>query len=322
MLTVFDPIHCDVSSLGGPHGGAVTDTIAQEIDMRTGLVRREWHSLDHVPMADSYSSATHASPEWPFDYFHLNSVDQLPDGTTLISGRNTSALYVLRTATGQVLTRIGGRHSDVRLSPGAATAYQHDATLQPDGTITIFDNGADPKVHSQSRGLVVQVDAVHGTDTLRTQLIHPSPLLAGSQGNVQMLANGNLFVGWGSRGFFTEFSPSGVVLFDAYMHGSYQSYRAYRFPWTGAPAAGPSLVAAPAHGGGPITLAVSWNGDNRTAQWRILEGPSPQQLVPLTTIPRSGFETTTTIAAPAPFLAVQALDAGGAVLATSATIRG
>ncbi len=50
LLTVFDPIDCNLSFLGGPRGGAVTDSIFQEIDLRTGLVRREWNSLDHVAL--------------------------------------------------------------------------------------------------------------------------------------------------------------------------------------------------------------------------------------------------------------------------------
>ena len=57
VMTVFDPIDCDLSAVGGPADGAVTDAIFQELDLRTGLVRREWTSLDHVPLSDSYSSA-------------------------------------------------------------------------------------------------------------------------------------------------------------------------------------------------------------------------------------------------------------------------
>ena len=153
LLSVFDPIDCNLSALGGPTGGAVTDSIFQEIDLKTGLVRREWDSLDHVALGDSYSSALSSSTVWPFDYFHLNSIDQEPDRTTLISARNTSALYELDTLTGQVLSEIGGKRSSVKLSPGAATAYQHDATVLESGVISVFDNGAVPKVHSQSRGL-------------------------------------------------------------------------------------------------------------------------------------------------------------------------
>jgi hypothetical protein len=323
LLTVFDPIDCDLSSRGGRSGAAVTDAIMQELDVGTGLVRREWHSLDHVALGDSYSSGRNASTQWPFDYFHLNSIDQLPNGRTLISARNTSALYELDTASGRILTRIGGRHSDVHLRPGAATAYQHDAKVLPNGTISIFDNGAVPKVHSQTRGLIVSVDPLAKTDSVLAQIVHPTPpLSSASQGNLQSLANGDLFMGWGSQPYFSEYSAAGKLLFDAHMHGSYQSYRAYRFAWTGAPVAPPAVAAAPASGATPATVYASWNGDTRTASWKVLGGPSASALSPVASAPRTGFETAIALPARQPFVAVQALDAGGAVLGTSKTIGG
>jgi hypothetical protein len=335
LLTVLHPIACDLSAVGGPAVGALTDSIFQELDLPTGLVRREWHSVDHVALADSYSSPTSASSRWPFDYFHLNSIDQLAGApasapTTLISARNTSALYELDTLTGQVRTVIGGRHSSVKLASGAATAYQHDATAQTNGTITLFDNGAVPTVHPQSRALVVAVNPQARTDTVVAQYEHPAPLSAGSQGNVQALANGDLVVGWGSAPYVSEFSATGQLLFDAHMHGSYQSYRSYRFSWSGAPSEPPAVaaVAAPAAGGSagagaaPVTVYASWNGDTRTASWRVLAGPSAQQLAPVAGAARTGFETAISTPGPAPFLAVQALDASGAVLGTSRTIPG
>ncbi|HEV2944883.1 MAG TPA: arylsulfotransferase family protein [Solirubrobacteraceae bacterium] len=326
VMTVFDPIDCDLSAMGGPRGGAVTDSIFQEIDLRTGLVRREWHSLDHVPLSDSYSPAHTTSTEWPFDFFHINSVDQLAGERTLISARNTSALYELNTLTGQVLLRVGGKHSDVTLARGSATAYQHDATVLENGTISMFDNGADPKVHSQSRGLVVAINAQAKTDTVVAQYEHPSALSSGSQGNIQQLANGDVFVGWGSRPYFSEFSATGALLLDGHMHGSYQSYRTYRFPWTATPAGPPAIAAgtpsAGAGGRGPVTVYASWNGATTVVSWRVLAGPSPQQLAPVTTAARAGFETAIPTPGPAPYVAVQALDASGAVLGTSPTIKG
>jgi Arylsulfotransferase (ASST) len=321
LLTAFAPIDCNLSSVGGPSGGAVTDSIFQEIDLRTGLVRREWHSLDHVSLADSYSSPVDTSTQWPFDFFHLNSIDQLSNGRTLISARNTWALYELNTQTGQVLTRIGGRHSSFKLSGGAATAFQHDATVLANGTISMFDNGAVPRVHPQSRGMVVQINPQAKTDTLLSQYEHPGALSSGSQGNVQLLENGDVFLGWGSEPYFSEFSAGGALLFDAHMRGSYQSYRAYRFPWTGAPTEAPAIAAAgPA--GGAVTVYASWNGDTRTASWRVLAGPSPQQLTPVAAAARSGFQTAIATPGPAKDVAVQALDASGAVLGTSHTIAG
>jgi hypothetical protein len=81
LMTVFNPIHCNLTGIRGPQDGAVSDSVFQEIDLRTRLVRREWHSLDHVGLSDSYSTPYGATTEWPFDYFHINSVDQEPGGT-------------------------------------------------------------------------------------------------------------------------------------------------------------------------------------------------------------------------------------------------
>lgn len=321
LLTVFDPIACNLSSLGGPSGGAVTDSLFQEIDLRTGLVRREWTSLDHVALSESFSPATTANTIWPFDYFHLNSIDQQAGGTTLISARNTSALYELNTLTGQVLTRIGGKDSSVKLSAGAATAYQHDATALANGTISVFDNGGVPKVHAQSRGLILAVNAQAKTDSVVAEYDHPSPpLAAGSQGNVQALQDGDVFIGWGAEPYFSEFSAGGQLLYDAHWHGSYQSYRSYRFAWTGTPSEPPAVAATTA--GGQMTVYASWNGDTRTASWRVLAGASAQQLTLVASAARSGFETA--IAAPVAegYVAVQALGAGGEVLGTSRTIAG
>lgn len=323
LLTVFNPIACNLSAVGGPSGAAVTDSIFQEIDMKTGLVRKEWASLNYVAMADSYSTATGSSMAWPFDYFHMNSIDPLANGRTLISARNTSTLYELNTATGQVLTHIGGRHSSFKLAAGADTAFQHDATVLPSGVISVFDNGGVPKVHPQSRALILSVNAAAKTDTVVAEYEHANPtLLSGSQGNVQSLEDGNVFVGWGAEPYFSEYTAGGQLLYDAHMHGSYQAYRAYRFPWTGTPTEPPAIAASTASVGKPVTVYASWNGDTRTASWQVLAGPSPQQLAPVASAPRSGFETAITTPAAEAYVAVQALDASGAVLGTSRTITG
>ncbi len=320
LLTVFDPIDCNLSSLGGPSGGAVTDSSFQEIDLKTGLVRREWNSLDHVALGDSYSAPTSASTIWPFDYFHLNSIDQLANGRTLLSARNTSALYELDTLSGQVLANIGGKRTSVKQTAGAATAYQHDASALSNGTISVFDNGGVPKVHAQSRGLVLAVNTQAKTDTVVAEYDHPTPLAAGSQGDIQILEDGNVFIGWGAAPYFSEFSAGGQLLYDAHMHGSYQSYRAYRFPWTGAPSEAPAIAATKT--GSQITVYASWNGDTRTATWQVLAGPSAAQLTAVASSARSGFETAIVTPVAEGYVAVQALGAAGEVLGTSHTIPG
>ncbi len=172
LVTVYDAVRCDVSALGGPHAGAVADTLFQEIDLATGLVRREWHFLDHVPMSSSHYSGRTATLAAPFDPFHINSVVVEHDGSFLVDARNTWAAYDVDPHTGQVRWQLGGKHSSFKLGPGVATAWQHDAREQPDGAITFFDNGADPRVHPASRAIEVALDPAHRTATLVRSYLH------------------------------------------------------------------------------------------------------------------------------------------------------
>ncbi len=102
LITVYDGIECNLSAVGGPARGAVADTLMQELDLATGLVRYEWHSLDHVPLSDTYVSPRPGSLKEPFDFFHINSIDAMHDGSLLIDARNTWAAYDVDARTGRV----------------------------------------------------------------------------------------------------------------------------------------------------------------------------------------------------------------------------
>jgi hypothetical protein len=321
LLTVFDPIRCNLSSVGGPSNAAVTDSLFQEIDLKTHLVRREWHPLDHIALSQSYASPTGSSSEWPFDYFHLNSIAVRHDGSLLISARNTSALYELSPSTGQVIAQIGGKHGSEKLGSGAATAYQHDAEELPDGDFSVFDNGAVPKVHPQSRGLILSVDPATKTDTVVDQYVHSGPLSAASQGNVQNLENGNMFIGWGAEPYFSEYTATGALVFDAHLPAKTESYRTYRFPWSATPTGSPSIAAA-AGAHATTNVYASWNGATDIAGWNVLAGPSSAQLATVASAARAGFETSISVAGKPAYVLVQALDAAGNVLGSSHAIKG
>jgi len=76
-------------------------------------------------------------------------------------------------------------------------------------------------------------------DTLITSFrglpVGPEGLSAASQGNAQLLRDGDLFVGWGIQPYFSEFSPSGKLIFNAELPAGVNTYRAYRLPWNPAP---------------------------------------------------------------------------------------
>jgi len=319
LITAYDPILCNLSSVGGPAYGGITDSVFQEIDVKTGLVMFEWTSIDHVALSESYEPANRSTTAYPYDFFHLNSMSVDRDGSLLISSRNTWTVYKLAAASGQILWRLGGRHSNFKMGPGTGTAWQHDPRELPNGSISEFDNGDSPKAHDQSRGIVVSLNQPAGTATLATRLTHTPALLAESQGNVQALANGDWFVGWGQEPYLSEFSPEGALLFDAHFPPHDESYRAFRFEWTGTPAHPPTFVFQPG-GTGAGTVYASWNGATLVASWRLLAGASASSLSTVAVVPRSGFETAIPVPAGTvgPYLAVQALGAAGQVLGTSA----
>ncbi len=321
LITAYDPILCNVSAVGGPAYGAVTDGVVQEIDIKTGLVMYQWTTLDHVGLSESYESAAISNTASPYDYFHLNSINLDADGSLLISGRNTWTVYDLQAGSGSILWRLGGRHSSFSEPADVRTAWQHDPRELANGTFSIFDNGASPTEHAQSRGIVVSLNSQQGTATLVSQFTHTPPLLADSQGNIQALANGDWFMGWGQEPFFSELGPEGQLLFDAHFPLHTQSYRAFRLPWTGTPAHPPTF-SFEAVAGGAGTVYASWNGATLVSSWRVLSGSSVGGLQSVAVAPRSGFETAIPLAAgtAGAEMAVQALSASGAVLGTSAVV--
>jgi Arylsulfotransferase (ASST) len=320
LITVYHPILCDLAAAGGRAHGGVIDGALQEIDVRTGLVMYEWTSLDHVAFGESFAPVLPVDtlPATPLDYFHINSVNLDRDGSLLVSSRNTWTVYRLDQHSGRITWRLGGKRSSFKMGSGTQTAWQHDARELPDGAISIFDNGASPAVHPQARGIVVNLDSARHTATLALQVTHTPPLISESQGDLQALPNGDWFIGWGGERYFSEFDPSGRLLFDAHLPPHEQSYRALRFEWTGTPAQPPAFAFQPASAGGGTAYA-SWDGATLVSSWRVLAGASASSLSPVAAAPRSGFETA--IAVPAwatgPYIAVQALDAAGHVLGTS-----
>ena len=319
LLTAYTETQTDLSAIGGPKEGMAWGGIAQELDIETGEVLFEWRSLEHVGVEESYRKPPQ-DPSTPLDYFHINSIDVDFDDNLLISAKGTYAVYKIDRESGEVLWRLGGKQSDFEMGPGTRTVSQHDARRQRDGTITIFDNGAPPEVHEQSRGIVVDLDMEGMSATLVREFTLPNEPLSTSQGNLQVLPNGNVFAGWGSEPYSSEFSHDGKLLFDARFLGSAQSYRAFRLPWSGHPGDDPA-VAVERGPDDELTLYTSWNGATEVATWQVLAGSNPDQLEPIGSARWRGFETTIIVRTAEPYVAVQARSASGRVLGTSKAVR-
>jgi hypothetical protein len=313
LLTVHAETTADLTSVGGPASGPVLDSIVQEIDVATGKVLFEWHSLEHVPLTETYAPILD-----PFDYFHVNSIDVDLDGNLVISARNTSAVYKLDRKTGDVIWRLGGRKSDFTVEDGAGFFYQHDARMQADGAMTVFDDGTG-EASWPARGLKLKLDVAARTCALVQAYPHPTPLLPQSMGNAQLLPDGGLMVGFGDQPYVTEFGPDADVRFDAKFDGDAWNYRAFRDVWIGRPATVPVLAVTRSRK--DAVLHVSWNGSTETAYWRVDTGPTVATLETRKTVARTGFETPIWLKGIPLVVRVTALDAQRRPLATSKVYR-
>lgn len=243
-----------------------------------------------------------------WNYFHINSVDKDDEGNYLLSARNVAALFKINGTTGKIIWQLGGLHggSSFEISEEDRFAFQHHARFRgwsADGTteiISFFDNSAHSalvKTYPYSRARIFEIN--HNTRTARAVLTLDAPdkLSVRTQGSVQFLPNGNIFVNWGEGGAITEFNRNGRVLFHSYLdsepYGKFvQSYRGFRFNWTGSPAEEPAVAALKSPGTTKLDIYVSWNGDTETTAWRFYaEHSTTRQRVLLGEVERQGFET-------------------------------
>jgi hypothetical protein len=319
-IDIFDPVAMNLSSAGGRSDGVLTDSVIEEVDVKTGLVMWQWHALGHIPISESHNPAPKA--DYPWDYVHLNSISPGNEGDVLLSSRNTWTLYDVAIDGGGVRWRLGGEHSSFKLGPGTRTYWQHDAAWQPGGLISVFDNGSDPAKEKQSRGLVLDPKLSNHTVTLVKQFVNPTKtLLASSQGDMLSLPGGNWLMGYGGLPNFTEYDNSGQVLLDGTLGKNVQNFRTYLSLWEGQPTGAPSLVATPARAG-TMSVSVSWNGATQVASWRVLAGASSSALAAVVTAAKTAaFQTTIATPSAGPYVAVQALNSAGTVIGTSATIK-
>jgi hypothetical protein len=317
LVTAYDRVKRDLRFAGGAKRGVVLDSVVQEIDLATGAVVFEWHSLGAVGLRDSYSKPQ-GRHSW--DYFHVNSIEPDTDGNLLVSGRTTCAVYKIDRATGAIIWRLGGKHSDFKLGKGAHFCFQHDVRRAAPGKLTMFDNEAGPPVMAKrSRALRLRVDETKKTATVDRAFTHPG-ILAFNQGSARLQPNGNTFVGWGASPVFSEFSPGGRLLFDGRLTKGKGNYRAIRARWSGQPTTRPAVAARRTGHGGRMIVYASWNGATGVARWQVRAGNVVHSVRGVASKARHGFETAIT-ARGKRFVAVRALSASGRVLGTSKVIR-
>ncbi|MDE3134074.1 MAG: aryl-sulfate sulfotransferase, partial [Acidobacteriota bacterium] len=319
-VTANKNVPAQLARYGGVNGGAMIDSAVQEYDLRSGRLVYSWVASRHISPAAS--EAVPPENGFPWDVYHVNSVDPLTNGTFLVSMRNTWAVYLVDERSGRIEWTLGGKQSSFTLPAADRFEWQHDARLENPTTLSVFDDhccmitgaGVYLNASGPSRGLVLKLDPAARTVKLQKQYSHGVSVHSRYMGNVQSLPGGGAFVGWGDAPFISAFSRSGRLIFDAAFPTPDMSYRAYVRRWVGLPLYPPS-GAARSHGA-TTTVYASWNGATRVSSWRVLTRAAGTTEV-LATRARTGFETAIPLRTGARSFELQALDAAGRVIGSS-----
>lgn len=316
LITAYQTVTANLSAAGGAVKGQVVAGHAREIDIATGKVLFDWDSLGPIAYSESYVPAPKSGP---YDYFHINSVAEMSDGNLLISARNTWALYKVDRSNGKVLWRLNGKRSNWKMGAGTNFYWQHDARALGPESISVFDDG-DVTANEPSQALLLQLNSKATEVTLSHAYRHSAGFVAGSQGNVQVLPNGHVFVGWGNQNYFSEFAADGTLVLDGQLPVGCHSYRAFCQLWSGQPTSPPDVTALANPPGGAVVYA-SWNGATDVARWTVLAGSSPSKLAQIGSQYRTGFETSIAVDSNGPYFSVVALNAAGKEIGRAGPVK-
>ena len=318
LMLIYAPVVRDMTDFGGQPDATVIDAVVQELDLTTGAVLFEWHSLtdDGIPLTDAYSSLT-----GPFvDYVHPNSIDIDTDGNLLVSARNTSSIVKLDRATGEIIWLLGGKRSTFTFPNDTGPNTQHDARRRPDGTLSIYDNG-NRREPPFTRGVAWELNETTWEATRAAEWRRTPDVFTPFTGNTTTLPNDNTLINWSGAGIVTEYNDTEPVFEAQWADGGINTYRTAREEWQATPAEPPAIAVDQV--GPEATAYASWNGATEVTTWNLLAGPSEEQMRVIGSAPRDGFETTIAgpFAASDVVFRAQAVGSEGEVLGTSPATR-
>ncbi len=223
----------------GHPSAQVLSFVLQEINLSTKQVVWQWSALDHLSVTDATEDIDVTS--YSVNPFHINSIEELSDGNILVSWRHLDEITKINKQTGQIIWRLGGskcRNNQFRFLNDTINnffgfSHQHDARQLPNGNIILFDNG-NLKNNAYSRAVEYEINEAQRTVRKVWEYSHPNGIISLAMGNVQVLPNNNVIIGWGgvdSEGghnyLLTEVTRDGEILFE--MTGTAGTYRVFRF---------------------------------------------------------------------------------------------
>lgn len=222
----------------------IADGVIQEIAADDTLLWR-WRTSDHFGYDVSYPVRWGPLEGYngnEVDVFHLNSLEQVADGSGdyVVSARHLDSVFRVDRATGDVDWVLGQVPSD---SPAATLAAQltivgdprggprrpHDARLNGD-VLTLFDNRTD--TGEPARAVAYRIDDVAETATLLWEIEQDAGLTSFGLGSARVTTAGTVVVSWGAaiQPVFGEYTPAGEPLIEITQVAGGNAYRIVKEP--------------------------------------------------------------------------------------------
>jgi Arylsulfotransferase (ASST) len=213
----------NLSRFGGPAKASAVFAEVQEIDPDGRVVWR-WNSRGKIGLEETgrwwrnvlSNSKDSAGGVATFDPVHVNSIEPRGADEVVVSMRHTDAIYGIERSTGDILWKLGGTETADSLrivGDPAAKLFggQHDARVDENGNISVYDNGKDrPR---RPRVVSYRLDLEAGTATYLGQLNDPRIETSHCCGSARPLQGGGWLVSWGDNPLVTAFDHDGRAAF-------------------------------------------------------------------------------------------------------------
>jgi hypothetical protein len=230
---------------GGLSDAAVIGVVLQELDLEKNVVFN-WRSLDSggftISDMTNYRQLVVGKPY--IDEVHSNSLQVDTDGNILLSNRHLDEITKISRTTGKIVWRWGGYNNQFTfIGDTTHFSYQHHVRRNPNGRITVFDNGnlRDTSVAKFTRASEYELDENAKTARLTWQFSDQKRDTSGFMGSVQYLDADRFFIGWGGNNLgtnsshgpsITEVRRDGSIALQMNISFPYISYRAFKYDWT------------------------------------------------------------------------------------------
>ena len=176
-----------------------------------------WSAFDYLD-TERYPNLLSEPKDGVADWTHTNSVQFIEEDNQILVGvRNQNQVLLIDRTTGDVVWTLG-KDGDFELLNGSWFSSQHDASIQPDGSILLYDNGNFKSDEPTSR--IVRYVLDEETHTAEQVWDLDMGVFMTTMGGVIPLENGNFHVTLGGHrdkslpASVVEVTPDGQVLWQ------------------------------------------------------------------------------------------------------------